>query len=119
VQLPTPEQQLVDDVQGAPSPSATQLPVVGVAVGAGGLVAVAVGGGGFVDVAVGGGGLVAVAVGGGGLVGVAVGAGGEVGVGVGVAVGTVPESLNSQSDQPMRSWPYWFHTGFFPPVIVG
>ena len=76
LQLPTPEQQLVEAPQGAPAPSGMQLPEVGVGVGV--LVA-----GGAVGV----------------FVGVSVGAGG---VGVFVAVGG-GASLKFQSDHPIRS----------------
>jgi hypothetical protein len=138
VQLPIPEQQFVSDVHGAPSPSAMQpgavvdvLDDVEVVVGGAVLlvvddVEVVVGGAvllvvGDVEVVVGGAELLVldddeVVVGGAVLL---VLDDVEVVVGGSVVVVVTEPSLNVHSDQPMRSCPVWFHTGFLPPVMVG
>jgi hypothetical protein len=138
-QLPTPEQQLVLEVQGAPSPSAMQ---PGAVVDVDDDVEVVVGGAVLlvddeVEVVVGGAVLLVddveeVVVGGtvllvddeeevvvGGTV-LLVDDEEEVVVGGAVVVVVVADvSLNAHSDQPIRSCPYWFQTGFLPPVMVG
>lgn len=128
MQLPTPEQQFVDDVQGAPCPSAMQpglvvdVVEVDVEVVVGGAVVDVDDVDVVVDVVVDGF-VVAVlevdvlevdVVVGGAVVEVL-----EVDVLVLVVLVVAGVSLNDQSDQPMRSWPYWFQTGFLPPVIDG
>lgn len=102
MQLPTPEQQFVLSVQGAPSPLATHVPsvveVVLVVVVTGGIVVVVVGANVVVVVE------------------------SSVVVVVGARVVVVvddPGSEKLHSAHPMRSWPYWFQTGFLPPVMFG